>query len=64
MMTAHSTSSDALQSATAVRAMLRDIGYVMWLSQLVAAEIEQHQCQLIRPEMSDYCEFETAAFAA
>jgi len=64
MTTAHLANTDVPRSSTAVRAMLRDIGYVLWLSRIVAKEIQQQKCQPLPPEMSDYCAFEATAFAA
>jgi hypothetical protein len=44
--------------------MLRDIGYVLWLSRMLAADCKATPPEPIRPEMSDYCAADAAAFAA
>lgn len=63
MTTAHLASEPA-RSAAAVRTMLRDIGYVLWLSRMVAAEIKAEKAQPVRPEMSEFCAIDSATFAA
>src|SRR3954462_12729471 len=64
MKTAHRTPADTARSATAVRGMLRDIGYVLWLSRMVAAEIEAGKSQPVRPEVCDFCAVGAAGTAA
>ena len=61
---ARPTAVDATPSQTAVQSMLRDIGYALWLSRLLAAEMKAEKCQPVRPEMSDFCAVDAAAFAA
>jgi hypothetical protein len=63
MKTSHPT-SDAAHSATAVRSMLREAGYVLWLSRMLAAEIKAEKSQPARPEMSEFCAVDAATFAA
>ena len=63
MTTAH-PAADAARSATAVEAMLRDIGYVLWLSRVLAAERTASLPEPVRPEMSDFCAVDAEAFAA
>ena len=60
----HSHSTDAPRTAAEVRDMLRDIGYVLWLSRMLAADIKAEKCQPVRPEMSDFCAIDAATFAA
>jgi hypothetical protein len=57
------TADDTTRSATAVRGMLRDIGYVLWLSRKLAAEIKEPQPP-VRPEMAEFCAVDMAACAA
>jgi len=60
--------ADTARSATAVRTTLRDIGYVLWLSRGLAAEIKSEAKAEPRPgwrpEMADFCAFDAAGFAA
>jgi hypothetical protein len=63
MKSVHTTLASA-RSETAVRAMLRDIGYVLWLSRMVAAEIEAEKSQPARPEMSEFCAVDANGMAA
>lgn len=62
--TSRPTAADTTRSATAVKSMLRDIGYVLWLSRKLAAEMQAATCPAVRPEMSDFCAVDAAAFAA
>ena len=64
MTTSHPTAADAARSATAVEGMLRDIGYVLWLSRMLAADGRATPPEPIRPEMSDFCAVDAAEFAA
>ncbi len=64
MKTVHPAPADTARSATAVRGMLRDIGYVLWLSRVVAAEIKAEKSRLVRPEMCDFCAVDAAGMAA
>jgi len=63
MTNAHLANIDAPRTSTAVQGMLRDIGYVLWLTRKIAADIESQKCERVRPDMSEYCEFDAAAFA-
>jgi hypothetical protein len=63
MTTAHPT-AEAARSATAVEGMLRDIGYVLWLSRMLAAGTKAAPPEPIRPETSDFCAVDAEAFAA
>ncbi|MFL5328790.1 MAG: hypothetical protein ACJ8C4_07725 [Gemmataceae bacterium] len=58
MTTAQLAGTGAPRTSTAVRSMLRDIGYVLWLSRMIAKEIETQERAPVRPEMSECCEFE------
>jgi len=62
--TARPTATDRPCSATAVQGMLRDIGYVLWLSRMLAAEMKEEECAAVRPEMAEFCAVDAAAFAA
>ena len=62
--TSRPTAADRTRSATAVKSMLRDIGYVLWLSRKLAAEMQAETCPTVRPEMSDFCAVDAAAFSA
>jgi hypothetical protein len=64
MATAHPNAADTTRSATAVEGMMRDIGYVLWLTRMLAAESKVSPPEPIRPEMSDFCAVDAAAFAA
>ena len=55
---------DTARSAAAVKGMLRDIGYVLWLSRMVAAEVKGEKSHPARPEMSEFCAVDASAFAA
>jgi hypothetical protein len=61
MMTLRHT--DTVRSAAAVEGMLRDIGYVLWLTRRLAAEIEPERAEPARPEMAEFCAFDAAACA-
>ena len=63
MKTARPT-ADATRSETAVKGMLRDIGYVLWLSRIVAAEVKAEKPEPIRPDICDFCAVDAGAFAA
>jgi len=64
MTTAHPAAADAARSATAVEGMLRDVGFVLWLSRVLAANTRAISPEPIRPEMSDFCAVDAAEFAA
>jgi hypothetical protein len=64
MKTVDHTATGSARSETAVRGMLRDIGYVLWLSRTLAEEIKREERQPARPEMSDFCAVDAATFAA
>ena len=51
------------RSAIAVETMLRDIGYVLWLSRKLATELRAEKCRPVQPEMSEFCAVDMAAFA-
>jgi len=64
MTTTRPTTADTTRSATAVRGVLRDIGYVLWLTRKLAAELEAEERRPVRPEMAEFCAVDAAAFAA
>jgi hypothetical protein len=51
-------------SPVAVRRLLRDIGYALWLARKLSAEITAEKSEPVRPEMSEFCAIEAGAFAA
>jgi hypothetical protein len=63
MNAVHRTPAEPARSATAVRGLLRDLGYVLWLSRKLAAEIEAEKCLPVRPEMCEYCAVDAAGMA-
>ena len=63
MATLHHSSTDTRRSEVVVRRMLREIGYVLYLSRKLANEIKSEKNQLVRPEMSDFCAVDSATFA-
>jgi hypothetical protein len=64
MKTVRANPADSARSAPAVRAMLRDIGYALWLSRKLAAAIEAERSRPLRPEMSEFCAVDAAGMAA
>ncbi|HTK73768.1 MAG TPA: hypothetical protein VL371_00835 [Gemmataceae bacterium] len=46
------------------QALLREIGYVLWLSRRLAVEIQAEKSQPVRPEMAEFCAVEMATCAA
>jgi hypothetical protein len=64
MKTFDPTTTDTARSETAVREMLRDIGYVLWLSRMLAAEIKAEEPRPARPEMAEFCAVDAASFVA
>ena len=47
-----------------VKALLREIGYVLWLSKQVKMEIKAERPQPSRPEMAEFCAIDMDACAA
>jgi hypothetical protein len=64
MTTAAPTAAEDVRTAAALKGMLRDIGYVLWLSRKLAAEIQAEKYQPVRPEMAEFCAVDMAACAA
>jgi hypothetical protein len=64
MTTAVPAAAEEVRTAIAVEGMLRDIGYVLWLSRKLAAEIRAEKYQPVRPEMAEFCAVDMAACAA
>jgi hypothetical protein len=64
MKTLDRTATETARSETSVRAMLRDMGYVLWLSRMLAEDIKRDERQPARPDMSDFCAVDAATFAA
>ena len=48
----------------AVKELLRDVGYVLWLSRRLAQEMMAEKCEPVRPEMSEFCAVDIASCAA
>ena len=63
-MTTNTLTKDDIRTAPALKEMLREIGYVLWLSRKLAAEIRAEKCQPVRPEMAEFCAVDMAACAA
>ena len=63
MTTSTPSPTETLRTATA-QAMLREVGYVLWLSRKLAAEIRAEKSQPVRPEMAEFCAVEMATCAA
>jgi hypothetical protein len=63
MMTSSPCPTETLRTATA-QALLREVGYVLWLSRKLAAEIRAEKSQPVRPEMAEFCAVEMATCAA
>lgn len=65
MPTTLPTAKEIARSNAAVRGMLRDIGYVLWLSRKLAAEIKKaEEVQPVRPDMAEFCAIDMTACAA
>jgi hypothetical protein len=62
MTNANNKQFDNPRSKPDVREMLRDIGYVLWLTKKLSAEIQENKPQLVRPEMAEFCGYEALAF--
>ena len=63
MTTSSPSAQEAIRTATA-QALLREIGYVLWLSRKLAAEIQAEKSQPVRPEMAEFCAVDMATCAA
>ena len=55
--------AETTRSATAVKGVLRDIGYVLWLSRKLAAEMKAAERAPVRPDMAEFCAVDMAACA-
>ena len=64
MVTALPTDAQPTLTTGEVKALLRDIGYVLWLSRKLAAEINEEARHPVRPEMAEFCAMDMAACAA
>ncbi|MBX7104478.1 MAG: hypothetical protein K1X57_10380 [Gemmataceae bacterium] len=64
MKTVKNTRTITRRQEAEVRALLRDIGRVLWLSKQMAAEITRESCQPARPEMAEFCAVDSLAFTA
>lgn len=60
------TAKEIARSKAAVRGMLRDIGYVLWLSRKMAAEMNKTGTvqPVQRPDMAEFCAIDMTACAA
>jgi hypothetical protein len=64
MKTVKNTRTEARRQEAEVRALLRDIGRVLWLSKQIAADITRETCQPNRPEMAEFCAVDSLSFTA
>jgi len=63
-MTTSSPSPSTTSRTATAQELLREIGYVLWLSRKLAAEIRAEPCHPVRPAMSEFCAVDMAACAA
>jgi hypothetical protein len=52
------------RTAAEVRAMLREVGYVLHVTRKLVAEMRADEAEPVRPEMAEFCAIEMAACAA
>jgi hypothetical protein len=64
MKTVKHTRANARRREAEVRALLRDIGRVLWLSKQIAAEITSESSQPVRPDMAEFCAVDSLSFSA
>jgi hypothetical protein len=64
MTTTVPAAAETVRNASDLKAMLREIGYVLWISRKLAAEIRAEKYQPARPEMAEFCAVDMAACAA
>lgn len=64
MSNALAAKAETRRTKPVVKGMLRDMGYILWIAKTLAAEIKVERAQPVRPEMSEFCAVDTAAFAA
>jgi hypothetical protein len=64
MAPANAAAAETMRTANELKSMLREIGYVLWLSRKLAAEIKAEKYQPVRPEMAEFCAVDMAACAA
>jgi hypothetical protein len=64
MATALPTDAQPTLTTAEVKALLREIGYALWLSRMIATEIKEETRHPVRPEMAEFCAVDMAACAA
>jgi shikimate kinase len=64
MTAVHPTDAQPTLSTADVKALLREIGHVLWLSRKLAAEMKRVEPAPVRPEMAEFCAIDMAACAA
>jgi hypothetical protein len=55
---------ETARTATAVKVILGDLGYVLWLTRKLSAEIRAEKCLPIRPDMAEFCAVDIATCVA
>jgi hypothetical protein len=64
IMTTSSPSAGETSRTATAQALLHEIGYVLWLSRKLAAEIRAEKSRPVRPDMAEFCAVDMAACAA
>ena len=64
MATALPTDAQPTLTTAEVLGLLREIGYLLWLSRKLAAEIKEEAHQPVRPEMAEFCAVDMVTCAA
>ena len=64
IMTTTCPAPENIRTGAALKGVLREIGYVLWLSRRLAAEVRAAKYRSVRPEMAEFCAVDMAACAA
>lgn len=64
MTAVHPTDAQPTRTTAEVKSLLREMGYVLWLSRRLAAEMKREEPSPVRPEMAEFCAIDMAACAA
>jgi hypothetical protein len=64
MTAVHPTDAQPTLTTAEVKALLKEIGYVLWLSRALAAAMKCQEPEPVRPEMAEFCSIDMAACAA
>jgi hypothetical protein len=64
MTAVHPTDAQPTVTTAELKALLREFGYVLWLSRKLAAEMNRDEPEPVRPEMAEFCAIDMAACAA